>query len=320
MVTMNPKFGTIKNPLTIIAIFAGIAEVSGTAILPFLKIQNQTLYVWFLMLFPFVIVLLFFATLNWNYKVLYAPSDFQNEDHFIDILGKASKIEVLSKADMEAEELVPSTEEDEKEKTNEDSIITGNLQVTLGDVSLQAGGTNSTLSINELLEKLGLLNDEISNKANREIRNKVLQGLQRKLMRESRIAEELAIGKLEKEFGVPVDTEIKINLGKDTYVFDGVIRQNNKLTAVETRFFRDASRVSTIGILRNIRGQLESVYGQLSEEQQKDFSLIFVLVTDVVDEKAVARIEFELKKLPFPVIVKCYEFDRLVDELIRKVT
>jgi hypothetical protein len=30
---MVEKIGTIKNPLTIIAIFAGIAEISGTAIL-----------------------------------------------------------------------------------------------------------------------------------------------------------------------------------------------------------------------------------------------------------------------------------------------
>ena len=42
------KIGTVKNPLTIIAIFAGIAEVSGTVILPFISQENQGLYVWFL--------------------------------------------------------------------------------------------------------------------------------------------------------------------------------------------------------------------------------------------------------------------------------
>src|SRR5215216_6579467 len=104
---MNNKYGTVRNPLTIIAIFSGIAEVSGTAVLPFLQNGNQTLYVWFLMIFPLMIVILFFMTLNWNYKVLYAPSDFQNEDHFINILGKASKRELVNKVDMEVEELAP---------------------------------------------------------------------------------------------------------------------------------------------------------------------------------------------------------------------
>src|SRR6266508_6798413 len=101
---MNSRFGIVKNPLTIIAIFAGTAEVSGTAILPYLQTQNQTLYVWFLMIFPLTIVVLFFMTLNWNYKVLYAPSDFANEDNFINILQKASSIDLLYKENRELSE------------------------------------------------------------------------------------------------------------------------------------------------------------------------------------------------------------------------
>lgn len=79
---MTEKIGLIKNPLTIIAIFAGIAEVSGTIVLPFIKYENQLYFVWFLMIFPSLLVIIFFATLNFNHKVLYAPSDFQNEDNF----------------------------------------------------------------------------------------------------------------------------------------------------------------------------------------------------------------------------------------------
>jgi hypothetical protein len=79
---MTEKIGLIKNPLTIIAIFAGIAEVSGAVVLPFVKDPNQVLFIYFLILFPTILVILFFLTLNFNHKVLYAPSDFQNEDNF----------------------------------------------------------------------------------------------------------------------------------------------------------------------------------------------------------------------------------------------
>jgi hypothetical protein len=49
---MLEKFTHVKNPLTVVALFAGFAEVSGTLILPHLEIQVQHTYVWFLMGFP----------------------------------------------------------------------------------------------------------------------------------------------------------------------------------------------------------------------------------------------------------------------------
>jgi hypothetical protein len=77
---MLEKIAPVRNPLTIIAIFAGIAEISGTAILPFIAAENQGTYIWFLMLFPAALVILFFGTLNFNHRKLHAPSDFQNEE------------------------------------------------------------------------------------------------------------------------------------------------------------------------------------------------------------------------------------------------
>lgn len=62
-----------KSPLTIIAIFAGIIEASALASLPFLSEGSQTTYTWFLVGFPFFLTVLFFLTLNFNYKSLYSP-------------------------------------------------------------------------------------------------------------------------------------------------------------------------------------------------------------------------------------------------------
>lgn len=78
------SFGTIKNPLTIIAIFAGIVEVSSTTVLPFIVADVQKVYIWFLMVFPSLLVIAFFITLNFNNKVLYSPSDFQDDAGYLE--------------------------------------------------------------------------------------------------------------------------------------------------------------------------------------------------------------------------------------------
>ena len=77
----------VSNPLTIIAIFSGIAEVSASVVLPLIESNMQCIFVWFVMLFPLLIVTLFFATLNFNYKVLYAPSDFKDDKSFLHLHG-----------------------------------------------------------------------------------------------------------------------------------------------------------------------------------------------------------------------------------------
>ncbi|TGK37244.1 hypothetical protein [Leptospira andrefontaineae] len=82
---MIEKISPVRNPLTIIAIFAGIAEVSGTIVLPFLKEQNQNIFIWFLIVFPSILLISFFFTLNFNNRVLYAPSDYQNEENYIKV-------------------------------------------------------------------------------------------------------------------------------------------------------------------------------------------------------------------------------------------
>lgn len=102
---MTEKIGTVKNPLTIIAIFAGIAEVCGTTVLPFVSSENQLTFIYFLIAFPTILILLFFSTLNFNNKALYAPSDFSNEENYIKIfkydISKQEQVEVnVSKDDV----------------------------------------------------------------------------------------------------------------------------------------------------------------------------------------------------------------------------
>ena len=79
----------ISNPLTVIAIFASIAEISGTVIFPTLSESIQPVFVWFLIGFPTLLVLCFFITLNLNPRSLYAPSDYKDEDNYVKIMSGA---------------------------------------------------------------------------------------------------------------------------------------------------------------------------------------------------------------------------------------
>lgn len=80
----------VSNPLTIIAIFAGIIEASSLAALPFLEGHSQDIYTWFLVGFPPFLTLLFFMTLNFNHKTLYSPSDFNDQQDFLDAAQPAA--------------------------------------------------------------------------------------------------------------------------------------------------------------------------------------------------------------------------------------
>lgn len=101
---MLEKVGHIKNPLTVIAIFAGIAEISGTIVLPFISPENQSIYIWFLMFFPFYLVWVFFRTLNRDHTVLYAPSDYKDENNFVNPVVRSTPTEQANKLAEEAAE------------------------------------------------------------------------------------------------------------------------------------------------------------------------------------------------------------------------
>lgn len=91
---MTDKIGLVKNPLTIIAIFAGIAEVSGTIVLPHISENNQKIFMYFLMGFPTLLVMLFFGTLLFKHRVLYAPGDYQDEKNFMLTAGVPNRYSV----------------------------------------------------------------------------------------------------------------------------------------------------------------------------------------------------------------------------------
>lgn len=91
------KYSTrLINPITIIAIFAALAEASATSVLPYLGDQEREIYIWFLIAFPSALVVMFFLTINFNQKALFAPSEGKHN-------SQVSRPETSSHSSLETE-------------------------------------------------------------------------------------------------------------------------------------------------------------------------------------------------------------------------
>lgn len=70
----------VGNPLTLMAIFAGLSEAVGAAVLPFLATPQQIYLTFFVIFFPTSLMFLFFLTLWISPARLYGPGDFRSEE------------------------------------------------------------------------------------------------------------------------------------------------------------------------------------------------------------------------------------------------
>jgi hypothetical protein len=89
-ITMEGSLNRIQKPLAIIAIFAGIVQISGIAVLPYLESENQSHLIWFLISFPLLLVLLFFITIYLGFQ------DHQHPPNRIAIISPSIKETALT--------------------------------------------------------------------------------------------------------------------------------------------------------------------------------------------------------------------------------
>jgi len=291
---MKNKVGVIKNPLSVIAIFAGIAEISGTMVLPHINPANQLLFIWFLMLFPFTLVVLFFITLNWNYKVLYAPSDFKDEGNFVS-LQQASTSEVLLKI--------------------EDSINHQENESLPSISELNSNNKNTTLTqLNENLES-ALAQNIISSKAQRAQQSDIIKRINNQRMKEARLLEKNLIAQIQNEFSNTIAKDIKVESKNNKFIFDGVIQSGQKLTVFEVR--RINLNTFNGSYLNRLLDNYKSFYSGLTEVQKNDFSLIFLVATDDKIEEVTSQLEQLFSTIDFNYQIKLYSIDTLTEDNVQ---
>jgi len=273
---MIEKMGPIKNPLTIIAIFAAIAEISGTIVLPFIASANQFIYVWFLIIFPNLLIVLFFLTLNFNHKVLYAPSDYQNEDNFLRSLPRASLAEQVHKIEAEIAE----------EETAIQSLPIPEKNTPLATSTNAPSTTNRSFSS---------------------------RGPERRSTRESyMLAEELIFRKLRKEFSSEIQREVRLGRFGGSYIFDGIVRDKGATTVIEVKFLR-SSLIQLRGTLSGIQEAAKLLPNEQTTNLRVLLALASY-ESNVSQESAVTQIDRYRAEFAFPIEVRIYHLTELERE------
>ena len=276
---MVEKIGPIRNPLTIIAIFAAIAEISGTVVLPFIAAANQATYVWFLIVFPILLIVLFFLTLNFNHKVLYAPSDYQNEDNFLRSLPRATFAEKVLKIEAELAE-GEATRTSQLEPGSTAPHVAGAPEVPTNPPSLS------------------------------------YQSLVRRSPEATYIlAEELIFRKLSKEYSSEIQREVKLGSLSGRYIFDGIVRDKGVTTVIEVKFVRQIVQPSML--LKELFRRIRETAKLLPSDQATNFRVLLAIASDedtLNQDRVTAQIDLYRRDFAFPIEVRFYKLADLERE------
>lgn len=292
-VNLQSKIGIVKNPLSVIAIFAGIAEISGTMVLPRISPENQETFIWFLMTFPFSLVILFFITLNWNYKVLYAPSDFKDEEHFVR-LTKATPTDLIN-------------------KFNED--FSDGIIDSKGDIAADTLGINSDAADVE-----SFVDDSVMKASTGKIRNKEERSKHKEIMRslsklryeEGYLMADMVLNKIESKLGQVIDRNMVFEKGGQRFPFDGVIKNGDNITAIEVKVL-NKNTFNANGWNR-LFSRFDSFYSSLSDSEKRGFSLILGIATEDPSDEMKNMLERRLANAEFKYFLNIYEVDELAKE------
>ena len=213
-----------------------------------------------------------------NYKVLYAPSDYENEENFVH-LQKAANSETLDKFHHE---------------------ILNDESETLSD----------EISHNTYKYETKLKAEQFSTKKEREEQRQTVQKINRQRIKEARLVEEIILEKIQDEMKVTIERDMKFEISGNKTIFDGVIKNGNNLTAIEVH--RLNKNTMNMSYWNNFIRHLNNLYSKLSNTKKDNFSLIFAVATDEEPSEMYSYLTKRLSDLKFKVTIKIYDFDEII--------
>lgn len=115
---------TIKNPLTVVGVFSGLAEIAGTTVLPLLSSALQSVFIWYVMVFPVVLIIFFFLTWNFNPAVLYPPGEYKDQKDYKELITRNVAAQQKNMEDLkkELEDIIKKTVNDSMENMDNDHL------------------------------------------------------------------------------------------------------------------------------------------------------------------------------------------------------
>ena len=326
---MTKHTGHIKNPLTVISVFAGIAEISGTIVLPFIATENQATYIWFLMLFPPFLVGIFFATLNWNHRTLYAPSDYQNEDNFIISVGRSTSFERVIKLSEEVADIVADVsnatsamETPMPEPPHDRSHCVAPATKTGGESPSSSDFPPQTpLELEPSAEKSpphktsDKISPELTTSQDSTSKDKKLTLETNRITTDLRLIEELSIKEITKLTGLPFMKGMKM-LSKNGEVlhFDAGVAEKDHFHALEVKYYKGRTFNTS-----RLKGFLDNCQNIVTSDGffSKRFTLHLAIVTpfsDGVTFETLTNLLGLTKNLDFKVELHMFSEDELLEK------
>ncbi len=125
---MERANGLSKNPLGIIALFVSLIYgfaclVLSTSISNLHDDSERLPLIWFIIIFPLVILVAFIFLVIKHHEKLYAPSDFRGDDSFIQTIDK-NKLKEKKLEEVKTLESAPESEENIQTESNSETVKT----------------------------------------------------------------------------------------------------------------------------------------------------------------------------------------------------
>jgi tetratricopeptide (TPR) repeat protein len=152
----------VRNPLSVIALFVLLVEAIATITLIQVNGNAQVAFplVWFVVVFPTLIALLFFGTLWWRHQFLYSPMEYRSDESFLTAMYRLQKVE----ARQEAADLDPRTADEKQSLQVVDRLLRlddVHSAVNVGRTFLRAGQFDVAERIFEHILKNSALGHEM---------------------------------------------------------------------------------------------------------------------------------------------------------------
>lgn len=270
--------GLARNPLGIIALFIALIYGFATLLLGVaadkLVEGERAPLIWFIVLFPVLVLTAFYRLVTDHHGKLYSPGDYKDDRSFLNTLPPITP-QAPSLRDTRIEEEVEA--------------IVGNS--TTEDESISTAPPPATVQHEESLASRSLVNERAN------IRSEYIQ------------AELLALRKISSLLGTEVHQQVTIDQDRST-AFDGVAIHDNTMTFVEVKLLRRPFLPSTM-VREALYRALIATERVRKDAPELKTELIFAVVTADMPKEDVARAEsmFTRWTQEAPVAVKLQFFD-----------
>ncbi|WCE04160.1 hypothetical protein [Pseudoxanthomonas sp. JBR18] len=301
---------SISNPLTLIAVFAGIAETCAVAVLPILDPGIQVIFVNFVMGFPCLLVLLFFIMLWRRPSALYAPADFRDDSAYIKINGpKVTNDNFLAVRDLGHANVFESSET-ETPGARTESVNSGPAVEPSATPTPVVDPSNSTVgqATDRALDAKHFYRFQSPAPTPRLAQTTLELG-------EAAMAERLALAKLIKTYGGQLTTPATVTVNDGAYQFDGAIVQGRTVNIVEVVYKSEADIGSKIKMQLEKFRKLKNQMDIDGSAQQASFTLV-VVTRDPEDSFSLDSLVREYaKKFDLEMAVEVFNLMSLMSEI-----